>query len=173
MTGVTGSKPIPRAKRMGAVLRRSNVFRVTRPNQNTATTLCETATAPREQTLGLSIQPAPSHLWLRIIVRSLLAVIILLAVAGFLYENISEARNNRVNPMPGQLVEIGGYRMPIRFTGQGTPTLILDSRLGDAYISWHKVQPQIAQFTRVCSYDRAGLGYSDSSPRRRTSKIIA
>ena len=43
--------------------------------------------------------------------------------------------------------------------------MILDSGLGDSYISWHKVQPQIAQFTRVCSYDRAGLGYSDSSPR--------
>ena len=135
--------------------------------------MCETATAPREQTLGLSIQPAPSHLWLRIIVRSLLAVIILLAVAGFLYENISEARNNRVNPMPGQLVEIGGYRMHIRCTGQGTPTVILDSGLGDSYISWHKVQPQIAQFTRVCSYDRAGLGYSDSGPRHRGSKDIA
>ncbi len=135
--------------------------------------MCETATAPREQTLGLSIQPAPSHLWLRIIVRSLLAVIILLAVAGFLYENISEARDNRVNPMPGQLVDIGGHRMHIHCTGQGTPTVILDSGLGDSYLSWQKVQPQIAQFTRVCSYDRAGLGYSDSSPRHRTSKDIA
>src|SRR5258706_4138317 len=173
MTGVTGSKPIPRAKRMGAVLRRSNVFRVTRPNQNTATTLCETATTPREQTLGPSIQPAPSHLWLRIIVRSLLAVIILLAVAGFLYENISEARDNRVNPMPGQLVDIGGHRMHIHCTGQGTPTVILDSGLGDSYLSWQKVQLQIAQFTRFCSYDRAGLGYSDSSLRHRTSKDIA
>ena len=35
------------------------------------------------------------------------------------------------------------------------------------------MQPQIAQFVRVCSYDRAGLGYSDSSPRPRTSKVIA
>jgi pimeloyl-ACP methyl ester carboxylesterase len=55
--------------------------------------------------------------------------------------------------------------MHIDCTGQGTPTVILDSGLGDSYISWHKVQPQIAQFARVCSYDRAGLGYSDSSPR--------
>jgi pimeloyl-ACP methyl ester carboxylesterase len=72
--------------------------------------------------------------------------------------------------MPGKLVDIGGYKMHINCTGQGTPTVILDSGLGDSYISWHKVQPQIAQFVRVCSYDRAGLGYSDSSPRPRTSK---
>jgi pimeloyl-ACP methyl ester carboxylesterase len=75
--------------------------------------------------------------------------------------------------MPGQLVDIGGYKMHIHCAGQGTPTVILDSGLGDSYLSWHKVQPQIAQFVRVCSYDRAGLGYSDSSPRPRTSKDIA
>jgi pimeloyl-ACP methyl ester carboxylesterase len=40
-------------------------------------------------------------------------------------------------------------------------------------MSWRKVQPQIARLTKVCSYDRAGLGYSDSSPRARTSKPIA
>ena len=45
--------------------------------------------------------------------------------------------------------------------------------LGDSYVSWMKVQPQIAKFTRVCSYDRAGLGYSDNSPRPRTSKVMA
>ena len=75
--------------------------------------------------------------------------------------------------MPGQLVDVGGYKMHIDCTGQGSPTVILESGLGDTYISWHKVQPQIAQFARVCSYDRAGLGYSDSSPRPRTSRIFA
>ena len=75
--------------------------------------------------------------------------------------------------MPGQLVDVGGYKMHINCTGQGTPVVILDSGLGDSYISWSKVQPQIAKFTRVCSYDRAGLGYSDASPRPRISKVIA
>ncbi len=63
--------------------------------------------------------------------------------------------------------------MHIDCTGEGSPVVILESGLGDSYISWRKVQPQIAQFTRVCSYDRAGLGYSDSSARPRTSKVIA
>jgi len=111
--------------------------------------------------------------WLRRIFVGLFTVAIVLAAVGASYQSLSAARDRRAHPMPGQLVDIGGYRMHIHCTGQGTPTVILDSGLGDSYISWHKVQPQIAQFTRVCSYDRAGLGYSDSSPRHRTSKDIA
>ena len=107
------------------------------------------------------------------IVRSLILLVLVIATAGFFYENISEARDRRFNPMPGQLVDVGGYKMHIDCIGQGSPTVILDSGLGDSYISWHKVQPQIAQFVRVCSYDRAGLGYSDSGPHPRTSKDIA
>src|ERR1700689_4317734 len=115
-------------------------------------------------------QPRP---WLRVTGRITLAFVVLLAIAAFLYENISEARDRRFHPMPGRLIDVGGYRMHIDCTGQGTPTVVLDSGLGDSYLSWHKVQPQIASFTRVCSYDRAGLGYSDSSPQPRTSKVMA
>ena len=111
--------------------------------------------------------------WLRIVVRSLFLLMVLLAAAGFLYENISEARDRRFNRMPGQLVDVGGHKMHINCAGQGSPVVVLDSGLGDSYISWRKVQPQIAKFTRVCSYDRAGLGYSESSPHQRTSKVIA
>jgi len=111
--------------------------------------------------------------WLRRIFVGLFTVAIVLAAVGASYQSLSAARDRHAHPMPGQLVDIGGYRMHIHCTGQGTPTVILDSGLGDSYISWHKVQPQIAQFTHVCSYDRAGLGYSDSSPRHRASKDIA
>jgi pimeloyl-ACP methyl ester carboxylesterase len=75
--------------------------------------------------------------------------------------------------MPGELIDVGGYKLHIDCAGHGSPAVILDSGLGDTYISWQKVQPQIAQFVRVCSYDRAGLGYSGSSPHPRTSKNIA
>jgi pimeloyl-ACP methyl ester carboxylesterase len=75
--------------------------------------------------------------------------------------------------MPGKLFDVGGYSMHIHCIGQGIPAVILDSGLGDSYLSYHKVQPQIEQFARVCSYDRAGIGYSDSSSKSRTSKIMA
>jgi pimeloyl-ACP methyl ester carboxylesterase len=115
----------------------------------------------------------PARTWLRIISRSLFGVTIFLVASGFLYQNISEARDVRFNRMPGRLIDIGGYKLHIHCTGQGTPTVILDSGLGDTYISWRKVQSQIAKFASVCSYDRAGLGFSDPSPHRRTSKDIA
>jgi pimeloyl-ACP methyl ester carboxylesterase len=90
-----------------------------------------------------------------------------------IYENISEARDRRFNPMPGRRFDVGGYKMHIDCMGEGNPMVILESGLGDTYASWRKVQPQIARFSRVCSYDRAGIGYSDSSAKPRTSKVIA
>jgi pimeloyl-ACP methyl ester carboxylesterase len=130
--------------------------------------------SPEEIKMSQTKPPAtqPSR-WLRNIVILLAPLTILLAATGALYQSTSAARDRHARPMPGRLVDLGGYRMHIYCTGQGSPTVILDSGLGDSYFSWHKVQPQIAQFTRVCSYDRAGLGYSDSSPRPRTSKDIA
>jgi pimeloyl-ACP methyl ester carboxylesterase len=119
--------------------------------------------------------PIPSTIsqsWLHRAVRVLLTLIIAVLVAGGLYENISETRERRFHPMPGQLVDIGSFKMHIYCAGQGSPTILLDAGMGDSFISWHKVQPEIAKFTRVCSYDRAGLGYSDSSPRPRTSRVI-
>jgi pimeloyl-ACP methyl ester carboxylesterase len=120
--------------------------------------------------------PIPSTIsqsWLNRALRVLLTLITAVLVVGGLYENISETRERRFHPMPGQLVDVGGYKMHIYCTGQGSPTIILDAGMGDSFISWHKVQPEIAKFTRVCSYDRAGIGYSDSSPRPRTSNDFA
>jgi pimeloyl-ACP methyl ester carboxylesterase len=116
---------------------------------------------------------APSHSLFRRIVLGLLVFVLVLAAAGMIYENIFEARDRRFNPMEGRLFDVGGYKMHIDCAGEGSPTVILESGLGDTYVSWRKVQPQIAKLTRVCSYDRAGLGYSESSSQPRTSTVIA
>jgi pimeloyl-ACP methyl ester carboxylesterase len=118
------------------------------------------------------IQSTISQSWLRRAVRILITLFVAVLVSGFLYENISETRERRFHPVPGHLVDIGGYKLHIDCIGQGSPTVILDAGMGDSFTSWHKVQPEIAKFTRVCSYDRAGLGYSDSSPRPRTSRVF-
>jgi pimeloyl-ACP methyl ester carboxylesterase len=65
------------------------------------------------------------------------------------------------------LVDIGGRRLNLYCTGAGSPTVILDAGAGNTTWIWHKVQPAIARFTRVCSYDRAGLGFSDGGPAPR------
>jgi hypothetical protein len=56
---------------------------------------------------------------------------------------------------PAKLVDIG--------TGKGTPTAVLDAGMGDSTVSWALVQPELSKTTRVCSFDRAGLGFSDVS----------
>ncbi len=119
------------------------------------------------------IVSAPPRHWFRRIVVGLLSLLLFCAIAGLLYENIAEARDRRFNRAAGMRVEVGGRKMHIDCTGEGSPTVILDSGLGDSYLSWEKVQPPIAKFTRVCSYDRAGLGYSDPSSNPRTSAVIA
>jgi pimeloyl-ACP methyl ester carboxylesterase len=96
-----------------------------------------------------------------------------LLVAGAYYQTIAEHRDLRLHPIPGELVDVGLYQLHIYCTGSGAPSVILDAGLGDTYISWRKVQPQIAQFARVCSYDRAGLGDSYYSHHPSTSKDFA
>ena len=103
----------------------------------------------------------------------LIALSALLAIAGATYEAIASARDRRLYPTPGKLVDIGGRRLHIYCTGQGSPTVILDAGLGDPSLYWFLVQPEITKFTRVCSYDRAGLGWSDPSPAARTAHQIA
>ena len=117
--------------------------------------------------------PTPAAHWPRRILGGFVLVVLLAGISGFIYENVSEARDRRFNRMPGRLVEVNGHKMHILCIGDGTPTVVLDSGMGDSYLSWRKVQPQIAGFTRVCSYDRAGLGYSEPSSEPRTSKVIA
>lgn len=116
---------------------------------------------------------APAQPWPRRILRGFVILALILALAGFLYQNISEARDRRFNPMQGQLVLVNGRKMHINCTGEGKPTVILDAGLGDTYLSWQKVQPEIAKFVQVCSYDRSGIGYSDPSSQPRTSRVIA
>lgn len=74
-------------------------------------------------------------------------------------------------PPPGRLVDLGGWRVHLNCTGERSarqPTVILEAGAGGFSVDWSLVQPQVAKFARVCSYDRAGLGWSDLGPRPRT-----
>jgi pimeloyl-ACP methyl ester carboxylesterase len=68
----------------------------------------------------------------------------------------------------GQLIDVGGYQLSAHVKGSGSPVVVLESSLGSGHELWSKVQDSVAQFTTVCSYDRAGLGWSDSVSRPRT-----
>jgi pimeloyl-ACP methyl ester carboxylesterase len=78
-----------------------------------------------------------------------------------------------VVPAPGRLIEVGGFRLHLHASGDGEPSVILESALGGSSISWALVQPAIARDTRVYSYDRAGFGWSDPGPMPRTAGRVA
>lgn len=74
---------------------------------------------------------------------------------------------------PGQLAEAGGTRLNLYCTGSGSPAVVFDSGWEDWAPVWTLVQPRVAAWTRACSYDRAGAGFSDPGPLPRTSVRIA
>jgi pimeloyl-ACP methyl ester carboxylesterase len=111
--------------------------------------------------------------WLRKIALSIFAMVILLAVGGASYQAIETRLDARRLPENGRLVDVGGYHLMLDCVGVGKPTVVLESGWGDVSVEWRAVQPQIAKFSRVCSYDRAGYGGSDPGPMPRTSLQIA
>jgi pimeloyl-ACP methyl ester carboxylesterase len=114
-----------------------------------------------------------SFRWLRYLLAGFLILLLALVSAGAIYEAIESHRDRQRFHPPGRMVDVGGYRLHLYCTGEGSPTVILEAGGGNPWLSWYKVQPQVAQFTRVCSYDRAGLGWSDPSPKPRTTEVIA
>ena len=74
-------------------------------------------------------------------------------------------------PPPGRLVDVGGWKLHLNCTSEvrtAQPTVILESGVGDFSVEWSLVQPKVAAFARVCSYDRAGDGWSELGPHPRT-----
>lgn len=109
----------------------------------------------------------------RIRIFLLLAILICLG-AAFAQDSVSaDAPADLVYGRPGQLVDVGGFRLNLYCMGSGSSTVVFDSGWGDWAPAWSKVQPQIAKWTRACSYDRAGTGLSDPGPMPRTSVRIA
>ena len=110
---------------------------------------------------------------LRKIALILVGMVASLAIAGASYEAIARRADARRFPEPGRLVDVGGFSLKLNCTGAGSPTVVLESGLGDVSVEWQPVQSEVAKFSRVCSYDRAGYGGSDSGPKPRTSVQIA
>ena len=86
---------------------------------------------------------------------------------------VASGIDQRAAPAPGVVIEVNGYPLHVRCTGQGNPTVILETGLGAWSSHWALVQPVVAEATRVCSYDRAGRGWSDSGPLPRDARRIA
>jgi len=114
--------------------------------------------------------------WLKRIGTGLVIAIGMIAALGAAYQVIATVIDRRSFPAPGQMVDVGGYRLHVYCTGaniNGSPTVVLETGLGATSSGWAWVQPEVAKATRVCSYDRAGTGWSDASPIPRDAQHIA
>jgi pimeloyl-ACP methyl ester carboxylesterase len=107
----------------------------------------------------------------RLGIGSALLLFLIIWVA-FTLQSVTTANALRRYPPPGELVDVGGYRLHLQSAGSGNPTVVLEAGLGGCGLAWSLVQGEVAEFTRVVSYDRAGLGWSERGPRDRTSKQL-
>jgi pimeloyl-ACP methyl ester carboxylesterase len=86
-----------------------------------------------------------------------------LLLLGFVYELVSRRRDAR-RPYSGEMIEVGGYRLHLTDDGQGEPTVVIIHGAGDCSYSWMHIRKELSKFTRVITYDRAGMGSSDPGP---------
>jgi pimeloyl-ACP methyl ester carboxylesterase len=94
---------------------------------------------------------------------AVLGVLVALAAAGALYQMVGAERHRRQFAAPGRLIDVGGHRLHAVCRGDGEPLVALESGIAASSLCWALVQPEVAKFTRVCAYDRAGLAWSDVS----------
>jgi len=98
--------------------------------------------------------------------------IVLLLLVGFVFQSYSSYVDSTSFDKRGEMIDIGGYSLYVEDTGTGKVTVIFDAGMGDDSSVWNKVVEEVSQFSRVITYDRAGLGWSEESPHDRDSKVI-
>lgn len=93
------------------------------------------------------------------------AAIVFVLLAGATYQGVATALERREFPRPGGLVNVGDHQLHIYCTGTGSPAVILEAPAAGLTAAWGEVQRRLSGTTRVCSYDRSGLGWSETGDR--------
>src|SRR5215212_8292892 len=126
--------------------------------------------------ISLSVVTSPTSRrilrWIGMPLLGLVVVVLVLAVLGAIYQAIATERAERTYPPPGEMVDVKGHSLHINCVGQGSPTLVLDAGLGLFSAQWVRVQREVSGTTRVCAYDRAGMGWSEMGPDPRDARQI-
>jgi pimeloyl-ACP methyl ester carboxylesterase len=97
----------------------------------------------------------------RAFITSGVALLVLLLV-GATYQGVATAFERRQFPHPGRLVDVGGHQLHLYCTGSGRPPVVLEAPEATMSAAWALVQTSVGRATRACSYDRAGLGWSEA-----------
>lgn len=99
--------------------------------------------------------------WLGRVVLGFLILLVVLVVAGVTYQAVASARDEKTYKPADQMVDVNGTQMRLDCRGSGSPTVVLEAGAQGWSTHWALVQDEVAKFTRVCSYDRAGYGWSE------------
>lgn len=102
--------------------------------------------------------------YLNILLLFPLGIVLILFLVGLGYQWLSQQNDLKMFPAPGKKYEIDGHLMHLYCVGSGTPTVIIEDGNSSASIYWNDLQSILANTTRVCRYDRPGLGYSEFAP---------
>ncbi|MCG8617013.1 MAG: alpha/beta hydrolase [Desulfobacterales bacterium] len=100
------------------------------------------------------------------------AILAALTIAGLFWQFLATRADTRTYPAPGRMVDVGGHRLHVHISGEGPLPVVFETGIGKPYLAWQGVLSEVGRFTRVIAYDRAGLGWSETGPRPRTSSTI-
>lgn len=100
--------------------------------------------------------------WLGRVALGFLILLVVAGAAGAIYQAVSSARDAKAYKPTDQMVDVKGIQMRLDCRGSGSPTVVLEAGAQSSSIYWVRIQDDVAKFTRVCSYDRAGYGWSET-----------
>lgn len=99
------------------------------------------------------------------VLRRVVTTVLTMATVGSGLQALASRRDRAGYPAPGRMVDVGGHRLHVRITGDATdaPTVVLEAGMASMSSNWAWVRDRLAGSTRVITYDRAGLGWSERS----------
>src|SRR5215213_3945051 len=111
--------------------------------------------------------------WIRRGLVWMIAGLLALAVIGAIYQVIATQIDQRTYSPPGEMVDVNGHLMHINCMGEGGTTVVLEAANFGMSAHWFRVQQQLGKTTRVCAYDRAGMGWSEPGSELRDARQIS
>src|SRR5271170_4321455 len=126
----------------------------------------------REECMLATCENQPLSATSNMVYRKRLTIVLALLCVLPIATPAQKADTAQTPPAPlGKLVDVGGYRVHLYCTGTGRPTVVI---VGAGYsFDWGLVQPEVAKFTQVCSYDHSGIGWSDDGPKDSCSLRVS
>src|SRR5215207_10318475 len=131
-------------------------------------------TTPEKGMIPMKTKGSGLWRWTKRVLVGVVGLVLVLLLAGVVFQFVATKIDAHKYPAPGEMVDVGDYSLHLNCTGEagGVPTIVMDSGLGGTVLDWQLVQPELAKSMHVCTYDRGGMGWSDSGDQPRTSRQI-